>query len=50
MCNFSKVSSWLIIKVSNDRPICCYYKLIIIVMYDCIWHLKYQMMNKKYLS
>jgi len=27
MCNFSKVSSWLIIKVSNDRPICCYYKL-----------------------
>ena len=27
MCNFNKVSKWLVIKVSNDRPICCYYKL-----------------------
>lgn len=27
MCNFNKVSKWLYIKVSNERPICCYYKL-----------------------
>ena len=27
MCNFSKVSKWLVIKVSSDRPICCFYKL-----------------------
>ena len=27
MCNFSKISKWLLVKVSSNRPICCYYKL-----------------------
>ena len=25
--NFSKISKWLLVKVSSNRPICCYYKL-----------------------
>tara|TARA_Y100000816_G_scaffold111251_1_gene77820 strand:- start:2340 stop:3143 length:804 start_codon:yes stop_codon:yes gene_type:complete len=27
ICNFSKVTKWLCIKISNDRPLCCIYKI-----------------------
>ena len=27
ICNFSKVTKWLCIKISNERPLCCIYKI-----------------------